>query len=212
MDNDKGEVQDADPPEQIKRLYDKPQEQWGVDDWRTFAYYLVNELQSANARSLKLAGVIDELIPRVKRGALHTKFLGFMERAMNAGTLNCIVRSPSKKPGAKKKMTLERAYIYREIAKRFGSNAEGARRIGAAKLRGETRNAFKLRQHVKTAANNMAIASKMVQEHQAQQPMIPGLWMALARNMFDKPGGLDFSSVVEPEQTKIGQREDPRKS
>ena len=59
-----GQLND-DIPSHIKALYQRPQDEWGTDEWRTMSLYLLGELQAANRRVREA----DESLAKARRGA-----------------------------------------------------------------------------------------------------------------------------------------------
>ncbi len=78
-------------PPHIKTLYDRPQDEWGADEWRVMALYLFDEMQAAR-RSASEAY------------ASATEAYGFLREVAKiaVGPVLCGLRSPTKQPGRPK--------------------------------------------------------------------------------------------------------------
>lgn len=177
----------ADVPEHIRRLYDTPQKQWSVEQWRDLSLYLLDELQRAlasvhraNASHESTLGVATQLLADNRKGALHAKLLRVLKNGVADGTIKVAVKPPRKPPGRPKSMTLEKAVLYLVAASRFGGKASAATRIAGLKLQAKglsrARDRTEFEKKKVTAANNMSIAVKLVKAHLTRTHGV-GLWL-----------------------------------
>lgn len=162
-----------DVPEHIQRLYDTPQEQWGVEQWREMSLYLLGELQEANSfiRSLNSDNASSlampaQLLAGFKKGARHAKVLSMLDHGMADGTIKVSVKRLRRRPGPAKKFDIDTCYVIVEYSRRFGMHA--ARRIAEIQLASDAHggriNQDKLRQRIKTWRNRISAAKKKVRE------------------------------------------------
>lgn len=154
-------------PPHIKALYDRPQEEWGVEEWRILALYLSDELQRANARVEKAYDVADS----ANATARHAIDLA-EERSTWLDVANWMLarsRKPKKPPGRPKKDRSAESVVHehRELinlaAKLGPTKAAGVlaeKQLGA---RGERlpHNKTKYRRYAKTWANKISAARRM---------------------------------------------------
>ena len=176
-----------DVPEHIQRLFDMPQEQWSVEQWRDLSLYLLGELQSAlssghraNASHESTLGFAKQLLADNKKGAVHAKRLRVLENGIADGTIKVAVKPPRKPPGRPKSMTVDKAVLYLVAASRFGGKASAATRIAGLKLKGKGlsrgRDRTEFDKKKATAANNMSIAVKLVKAYLTRTHGV-GLWL-----------------------------------
>lgn len=95
-------------PEHVGKLYEKPQTEWGVDEWQTLALHLLAELQQANNtanQAIDVAAKANNVAAQAVASAknlrakvrLLTKLLHSIERSLDEGQL--VPAKPRGKPG-----------------------------------------------------------------------------------------------------------------
>lgn len=105
-------VQDDGEWTRIERLYDTPQEQWTLEEWRMLAVYLqaqhervvaeLGKVVTAHERTLDL---LANVIATSKKTAAHTQALTLIDREIRAGRMVITTRATPKKPGRHKKLS-----------------------------------------------------------------------------------------------------------
>ena len=175
------EPTDARPAESlgIEHLYDIPQDQWGVEQWRELALYQHKELSRTTAELTRAtagwaeassgwSSCMEQLRTaheEVRRLSTHSRFLRLVEREITAGRVKIEARPPRKKAGRPRKLTgAEQRKLDQALVAR--ASQEGTRKaavhFAAQQMRDEgldpSRHTIKLRRYTKTWENEVAKA------------------------------------------------------
>jgi hypothetical protein len=166
----------GDLPVQVTQLYDRPESQWGPDEWRTLALYFFDELQASHKRfeevfdmlqdshrrEAQVAQCSEDSMRQVRRVA-YAKVGRLIDRALESGTLILREKQVRKLPGAPKKYTDSQLDVQRSAslvwAARYGPT-QAAKRMAAWQLKKEginpALNQTKLDRYTKTWANKIS--------------------------------------------------------
>lgn len=122
--------------ESVDRLFDTPQDQWSIEQWRMLAEYLqgryvgvVAELQRAVNAHEDALGLLARI---VRRRSVHSKALQFFEQELRAGRLSIKFKEPRKRAGRKPNLSkpeLQEAKTYLDLLE---ARASGMTRFMAA--------------------------------------------------------------------------------
>jgi hypothetical protein len=178
----------GDLPAEVAQIYDKPESQWGSDEWRTLALYFFDELQASHQRfeevfemlqashrrEAHVAQVAEDLKRHTRRLA-YAKVGRLLDDALESGVLTFREKPTRKVLGAPKKYTDAQIDVQRSAslvwAARYGPT-EAAKKMAAWQLKKEgvnpTLNRIKLDRYTKTWANKIsgfrASATKQILE------------------------------------------------
>ena len=160
------------PPAHTRCLYDKPQDDWGVSEWRELALYLAAEVQrttAAFASSVQshtaTVGVLGEAVAEARKNRSARECLVLIERSLSDKTLKFTVTSPKRKPGRKKKLTPKVAAALVVVAGRHGK-LEAARLFAEWQLKREGHDPHSrqlvLARYTKTWSNKVSPAMRLL--------------------------------------------------
>lgn len=146
--------------ESIDRLFDTPQDQWTIEQWRTLAVYLhgrheavVASLHKANAAHEQS---LDLLTSTIGKLAAHTKALQFFEQQLRVGRMSIKAKEPRKQRGRPKKLSErqeeQRRIAFVVLAARQGP-AKAARSMARVKVRQEGLDPDSSRSNIVTKLN-----------------------------------------------------------
>lgn len=166
-----------DVPMHIALLYDKPQDEWGLEEWKTLALYLFDMLQDSHQdfeqvfemlqhsrrRETQTVQTAEDLKSQVRRLTPYVKLGRLIDRALESGTLILRERQLRKQPGAPKKYTDAQLDAHRAAslvwAARYGPT-EAAKMMASWQLKKEALspalNHLKLKRYTKTWANKIS--------------------------------------------------------
>jgi hypothetical protein len=176
----------------IERLYDAPQSEWGVDEWRGLATYLMGQVgrltELVNSATNTAAGAL-QTARHLRPGWLIARWL---DQQVQLGRIDPVAKDRRKRAGRKKKRSAEeersRNLLLAALAARLGPTG-AARRVARLKLEEQgtspdsVAGTTKLGQYQRTLANQISKARKALRQEilleHGQSPTAQGLLQQL---------------------------------